>query len=127
MTNPARARVDYMLKCQGCHQPDGAGNPANTPPLRNHVARFLSVTGGREFLVQVPGVASTDLSDDRLAEVLNWSLLQFDAANVPQSFKPYSSTEVGALRKRPLRLERMSVRETLIAAIEEMSAKQHRK
>uniref|UniRef100_B0T7F7 Cytochrome c, class I n=1 Tax=Caulobacter sp. (strain K31) TaxID=366602 RepID=B0T7F7_CAUSK len=125
VANPAGARIDYMLKCQGCHQPDGMGNTTNTPPLKNEVARFLSVPGGREFLVRVPGVASTDLKDDRLAELLNWTLFQFDGANVPRDFTPYTASEVGRLRKRPFRLERMPARDALVAAIEELSAAKH--
>lgn len=121
VVDPARARVNYMLKCQGCHQPDGSGNATNTPPLRNQVARFLWAPGGREFLVQVPGVASADLSDEKLAEVLNWTLWSFDAANVPPDFKSYTTEEVGRLRKRPLRLDRIAVREALVAAIEKSS------
>lgn len=118
VTHPARARVDYMLKCQGCHQPGGTGNPAHTPALTGEVARFLAVPGGREFLGRVPGVASTDLDDARLAELLNWTLYRFDAGHLPVGFKPYTAAEVGALRKNPLRLERLETRNRLIAEME---------
>ena len=54
------AQVDYMLNCQGCHLPDGSGFPARqVPDLRNRMGSFLSVPGGREYLVQVPGTAQT--------------------------------------------------------------------
>ncbi|MDE2412143.1 MAG: cytochrome C [Sphingomonadales bacterium] len=118
VTNPTQAHIDYMLKCQGCHQPNGAGNAANTPPLTNEVARFLLVPGGREFLGRVPGVASTDLDDARLAELLNWTLYRFDGAHVPADFRPYTAAEIGALRKAPLRLERLETRNRLIAQME---------
>ena len=117
VTRPDRARVDYILKCQGCHQPDGSGNVANTPPLKGEVAKFLAVPGGREFLGRVPGVASTDLDDARLAELLNWTLQHYDPAHLPAGFKPYTAAEVGALRKAPLRLERLEARNRLIAEI----------
>lgn len=126
VASPARARVNYMLKCQGCHQPDGTGNATNTPPLRDHVAGFLSAPGGREFLVRVPGVASTDLTDEALAELLNWTLLRFDGANVPRDFTPYTAREVGDLRKRPLRLERAAVRDALVAAIGKSRARRQK-
>jgi hypothetical protein len=117
VAHPARARVDYMLKCQGCHHPDGSGNIANTPPLTGEVGKFLAVPGGREFLGRVPGVASTDLDDARLAELLNWTLYTFDRGHMPANFSPYSAEELGALRKQPLRLERAEMRESLIRAI----------
>ena len=100
-TEPAEA--DYMLNCQGCHLPDGSGFPARqVPDLRNQMGRFLSVPGGREFLVQVPGSAQTALNDADLAHLLNWMLLRFSAAQLPANFQPYTAAEVGALRKQPL-------------------------
>jgi mono/diheme cytochrome c family protein len=115
VTNPQRARIDYMLKCQGCHRPDGSGDLTSTPPLAGEVAKFLVIPEGREFLGRVPGVASANLSDERLAEVLNYSLYRFDAAHVPAGFKPYTAAEVAALRKAPLRLDRADTRARLIA------------
>ena len=92
-----------MLNCQGCHLPDGSGFPARqVPDLRNQMGRFLSVPGGREFLVQVPGSAQTVLNDTDLARLLNWMVVRFSAAQVPADFQPYSATEVGVLRKTPL-------------------------
>lgn len=110
-----QAHSDYKLKCQGCHRPDGSGDLVSNPPMNGHVARFLSVPGGREFLGRVPGVATVDLDDGRLANLLNWTLYRFDRENLPDDFKPYSATEISALRKRPLRAERAAVREGLVA------------
>lgn len=117
VTNPRQAEVDYMLKCRGCHQPGGEGNQVNTPPLHNQVARFLGVPGGREFLGRVPGVASTDLDDVRLAQLLNWTLYRFDAGHLPANFTPYTPAEMRALRQEPLRLERLEARNRLVAAL----------
>lgn len=117
--NPAQARIDWMLKCQGCHRPDGGGDSTSTPPLKGEVARFLSVKGGREFVGRVPGVAMTDLDDRRLAQLVNWTLYRFDAGHVPADFKPYSEAEIGALRRDPLRLGRVQTRADLIARMGE--------
>lgn len=119
VANAGQARIDYILKCQGCHQPEGDGDLAHTPPLKGEVARFLHVPGGREFLARVPGVASVDLSDARLAQLLNWTVQRFDRANVPASFEPYSAEEVARLRRQPLRLEREATRASLVAAMGE--------
>jgi hypothetical protein len=118
VSNMHRAKIDYILKCQGCHQPDGSGNAVNTPPLQGEVARFLAVPGGREFLGRVPGVASTDLDDQRLANVLNWTLYRFDPSHIPGDFKPYTAAELADLRKAPLRLDRLAVRAELTARLQ---------
>lgn len=110
-----QAHVDYMLKCQGCHRPDGSGDDRSNPPLAGMVARFLAVPGGREFLGRVPGVATTNLDDARLANLVNWTLYRFDAAHLPRDFKPYSAAELHALRQSPLRLDRAETRARLVA------------
>lgn len=117
VANPQQAQIDYILKCQGCHQPEGGGDIAHTPPLNGEVARFLQVPGGREFLARVPGVASVDLSDARLAQLLNWTLQRFDRSNMPADFAPYSAGEIAQLRRQPLRLEREATRASLLAAM----------
>lgn len=119
VSNPGQAHIDYMLKCQGCHQPEGGGDIARTPPLNGEVARFLQVPGGREFLARVPGVASVDLNDARLAQLLNWTIQRFDRGNMPADFRPYSAEEIARLRRHPLRLEREQTRADLVAAMGE--------
>jgi mono/diheme cytochrome c family protein len=96
-------RADYMVSCQGCHLADGGGFPKKgVPKMTGFVGKFLTVPGGREFLVQVPGSAQSDLSDDRLANVLNWILTTFSAAQIPANFVPYSAKEVKRLRNSPI-------------------------
>tara|TARA_R110000868_G_scaffold3471_3_gene22274 strand:- start:6343 stop:6759 length:417 start_codon:yes stop_codon:yes gene_type:complete len=89
---------DYMLKCMGCHGPEGAAVTGKVPPLKDHVARFLGVEGGRAFLVQVPGARQTPLNDKAVADLLNWLVVHFDAAHVPADFVPYTEQEVKTLR-----------------------------
>jgi len=54
--------VNYMIHCMGCHLPDGSGNPPEVPDTRGEMGRLLSVEGGREYLVQVPGAAQAPIS-----------------------------------------------------------------
>ncbi|ALH79340.1 cytochrome C [Sphingopyxis macrogoltabida] len=115
VANPARARQNWILTCQGCHRADATGSPQTTPTMAGFVAQFLQVPGGREYLAQVPGVATAALSDEALAEVLNWSLLRFDPAHVPGDFTPYTPAEVGRLRLKPLRTEAAAVRAGMVA------------
>jgi mono/diheme cytochrome c family protein len=106
-------RVLYMLHCQGCHRPDGSGLPGAVPALRGQVARFLTVPGGREFLVRVPGSASAPVDDAGLAAVLNWIVARFGPAVDAASAAPYTADEVGRLRRDPL-LDVASTRAVLI-------------
>lgn len=115
VSNPARARQHWILQCQGCHRPDASGTPATTPAMAGIIGKFLSVPGGREYLAQVPGVATAALSDADLAEVLNWTLARFDPAHVPADFRPYTAAEMAALRKNVLRVEAARVRARLAA------------
>ena len=72
------------------------------PRLRGSVGKFLRVKGGREYLIRVPGVATTPLDDAALAELMNWLLQEFSAAELPADFAPYTAAEVASLRRRPL-------------------------
>ena len=99
--NPARAKFNYQLFCQGCHTPDGMGVKA-VPRMKDHVGYFLETRAGREYLVRVPGSATSALNDRQLAEVLNWIIIEFAGDSADPDFAPYSADEVRALRKTPL-------------------------
>jgi len=92
----------YTIECQGCHLSDGSGGLASIPSLDGQVGRFLDVAGGREYLVRVPGVALSSLSDRDLADVLNWVLQRFGPAESVQRNAPYTAAEVAQLRAQPL-------------------------
>ena len=94
-----RARANYQLHCQGCHLPDASGFPGKVPRMRNFVGYFLHSQEGREFLVQVPGVAASRLSDAQITEVMNWLLLTYSSPQLPQDFEPFTEIEVAALRE----------------------------
>ena len=115
VTNEARARMNWMLHCQGCHQADAKGSlAARTPAMAGEVARFLDVAGGREYLTRVPGVANAGLPDDQLAELLNWTLATFDAGHMPDAFAPFSAGDIAAGRKAPLVSEAARIREEIM-------------
>lgn len=106
-------RVNYMTNCQGCHLPNGEGMTGKVPAMRGFLANFLTVPGGREYLVQVPGVANSTLGDAELAAMMNWLIPEM-GPSIPAEFKPYSAGEIGALRKKRLQ-DVNSMRADLIA------------
>jgi cytochrome c553 len=105
-TGAAQQRDDpeflYELHCSGCHKRDGSGQGVFVPRLQGQVAQFLHKPGGREFLIRVPGVAQSMLSDKQVADVTNWALVRFDSENIPVNFKPITEKEVASLRQKPL-------------------------
>lgn len=118
-------QFNYMIHCQGCHLPDGSGFPAhNVPDLRDHLGKFLFVEGGREFIVQVPGSAQSDLDDQALAELLNWMLLTFSPKQIPSDLKLYTEQEVAQLRQHPLTYV-TQVRNELLLKIENHEKHNH--
>ncbi len=96
-----RARVNYMLNCQGCHLADGRGI-GDIPEMKNFVGNFLRVPGGREYLVRVPGSANAPLNDALLAELLNWMLMEMSASELPTDWQPYTAAEVASYRATTL-------------------------
>jgi mono/diheme cytochrome c family protein len=91
--------INYLQFCQGCHRADGSGSRSNdVPDLRGSVGNFLYLKEGRDFLVQVAGVAQAPISDVELAELMNWTLYKFGASEMPDLFVPYDAEEVQKLR-----------------------------
>jgi hypothetical protein len=109
-------QINYILHCQGCHLPDGAGTPGKVPALKRQAGRFLHVPGGREYLIQVPGTAQSALSDSEVAAVLNWILQNFSKDELPDKFAPYSTEEISRYRRKPL-ADASAVRAGLMAKL----------
>lgn len=114
-----RANINYMLNCQGCHGQSGSESlDGAVPALKDYVANFLRVPGGREFLVQVPGSANAAISDAALAELLNWILQTQSSAQLPAAFEPFTTVEVQKLRQNP-EADVVGTRAALVHAIEQ--------
>ena len=97
--SPRAARSQYLQYCSGCHLPDGGGAPASgVPALRERLADFLRIDGGRQYIVQVPGVMNTPLGDAETAALMNWLVQAMSPDGVPQGFLPYTASEVAVLR-----------------------------
>jgi len=96
--NEQRARVNYMIHCQGCHLPEAAGYPGKVPRMRDFVGYFLHSREGREFIIRVPGVSTSSLANDEVTELMNWLLLTYSAPQLPEDFVPFTVDEVAALR-----------------------------
>ena len=111
------ARLNWILNCQGCHGMNGRGAPGHVGAMENSVARFLSVDGGREFLIRVPGVAFSPLGDQEVADLMNWLLPVLDPAHLPADFVPYTVEEVARLRRPPF-VNVPALRARLIAELE---------
>ncbi len=109
-----QARLDYMQNCQGCHLADGQGLIGSVPSMKNHLDKFLSVPGGREFLVQVPGSANSPLNDLKLANLLNWLLVTMSEQPLADSFTAYTQAEVHKLRQSLL-VDVTKIRADLVA------------
>ncbi len=96
-----RTQFNYQMFCQGCHTPDGSG-AKSVPRMKGHVGLFLNSAAGREYLVRVPGSATSALNDKELADVLNWILVEFAGNSLNENYRPYAPAEVARLRQNPL-------------------------
>lgn len=112
----AGARLDYALKCKGCHGLWGQGTPGHVPRLEGFVGLFTHLPEGRDYLVRVPGVARSVLDDVRLTAVLNWVLETYGREQVAPSFRPFTVDEVAAARRRPLE-DRKGLRDRMLAEL----------
>ena len=98
----ADVRSDYLLHCGGCHLPDGRGAPPKVPDFRNELSWLLTTQQGRDYLVQVPGASQAPVSDERLGQIVNWLLTEYNAETLPADFRPLTTEEVSAARRHVL-------------------------
>jgi len=98
----ADPKVDYLLHCSGCHMPDGSGLASVVPTLHEVIGRMVAEPAGRAYIVRVPGVSQAPIDDQKLAEVINWMLLEFSSETLPNNFKPFTVREVARARSQQL-------------------------
>jgi hypothetical protein len=97
-----RARQNYMLHCMGCHGETGVGLTGKVPSMRGTLAMLSHSPQGRYYVLRVPGVTQSTLSDADLAEVLNWSLRAFSDAKAHEDVPAFTADEIATARKQPL-------------------------
>jgi hypothetical protein len=97
-----RPQSNYLLSCGGCHGENGVSNSRLVPDLRDQVGFYLNIPEGREYLVRLPNVAFSIMSDQELTDVLNFMVFHIGGASVPAHSAPYTIAEVARLRKQPL-------------------------
>jgi hypothetical protein len=109
--------TNYRLYCMGCHVADGSGLEGKVPSMRGTLAPLSMRPEGRRFLVQVPGVAQSPLSNAEVATLLNWMLANL-AAPAPAAAEGdiAAFTEAEVARYRAERL--LNVRATRAKLLE---------
>jgi hypothetical protein len=112
--------VNFQLHCMGCHLGDGSGQPGRVPSLRRSLVTLSMSREGRDYIVRVPGVAQSPLSNEDTAVMLNWMLRNLSDLAVPIGFTDYSAAEIRGLRDRPL-TQVKAVRARLLKAVENKS------
>ncbi len=109
---------NYLQSCGGCHGIQGRSAIGLVPQLRDRVGWFLCTPDGRDFIVQLPDVAFAGVSDQELADVLNFMMFDLGGASTPKSAKPYSAAEVKQLRESsPLRTGLRARRQEVVNAL----------
>jgi mono/diheme cytochrome c family protein len=91
----------YQLHCMGCHGANGSGDATRVPSVNQAMLRFAATAEGRNYLIRVPGIATSPLSDADLTALLNWMLKDF---GTPSAAPPadFSIAEVADARRHPL-------------------------
>lgn len=119
IADPAQARSDYMENCSGCHGLNGNSAPAELPVLRDRVGYFLCTPDARAYLIRLPNIAHSRISDNgQLADLLNYVVFALGGTSAPAAAPPFTAEEV--TRERPRALNDVSLkalRATLVARV----------
>jgi hypothetical protein len=96
------AQSYYLEGCGGCHGVEGRSFAPRVPDLAGHAGYFLCTPAGRDYLVQLPNVAYTHTDSKKLADVMNFVVFDLGHGSAPPAAKPYTASEVAALRAKPI-------------------------
>lgn len=126
----------FQGNCAICHQANAAGLPGMYPPLADSIGSYVAIPAGRAYLVHVvsfgmngpisvhdelyQGVMQPwpQLSDNDLAEVLNYVLTTFNTKLLPKDFTPLTAKEVTKYRAaNPSMSDVYSERSTLLKTL----------
>jgi hypothetical protein len=109
---------DYVEHCSGCHGMQGNSAPAEIPVLRDRVGYFLCTRQGRDYLIRLPNVAYSAITDNQeLADMMNFVVFGLGGNSAPKGAKPFTAPEVARLRRKALATQ------SLIAARADVVAK----
>ncbi|MGZ8251030.1 MAG: c-type cytochrome [Methylophilaceae bacterium] len=96
MAGSRSASSNYILRCAGCHGMDGSGSSIGGIPSLGLIKSFTSDAEGRMYVMHVPGVVNSSLSNQEIADVVNYAVEKWGAKDVP--FQHFSLEEVTRLR-----------------------------
>ncbi len=101
-TEMTLAQSDYVEHCGGCHGVQGDAAPANLPSLRGRVGWFMCTPETRAYLLRLPNVARSRITDnEELADLLNFMIFGLGGASTPQGTRPFTGAEVASGRANP--------------------------
>jgi hypothetical protein len=112
ITDPVLARSDYVENCGGCHGVQGVSAPAKLPQLRDRVGYFMCTPEARAYLIRLPNVAHSRITDNQqLADLVNFVVFGLGGASTPPDARPFNAEEVAherqfALSSTSLKAER---------------------
>ena len=92
-------KANYLLRCSGCHGTKGAGTvEGGIPPFPGFVGPLVSDDAGRTYVMHVPGVVGSSLSDAEIAAVLNYVVGNWSDGTPA----PFTTEEVVRRRAEPM-------------------------
>lgn len=69
------AHTNYILRCVGCHGFDGMGSKVGgVPAFPGSIGALARSGDGRTYLLHVPGVVNSSLTNAEIAQVMNFIL-----------------------------------------------------
>jgi hypothetical protein len=103
MIDPELAQSDFVEQCAGCHGVRGSSIPAHLPELKDRVGYFMCTPESRAYLLRLPNVAHSRLTDNaQLADLMNYVVFVLGGKSAPPGAKPFTAEEVAHERQFPL-------------------------
>jgi hypothetical protein len=113
------ARIGLCRTLQRLPRHAGQFRAGRYSGLRDRVGYFMCSPEGRDYLIRLPNVAYSAITDNQeLANMMNFVVFGLGGASAPKGAKPFTSAEVARLRTRAFATQSLiSAREQIVGKL----------
>jgi hypothetical protein len=95
-------RGTYLVRCGGCHGPDGLSRTSLIPDLKDKAGYFLCDPAGRDYVSRLPNIVFSRITDAEMAALMNYVSFDLGGGSAPPHARAFTAGELGRARRNAL-------------------------
>lgn len=95
-------RGTYLVRCGGCHGPDGLSRTSLIPDLKDKAGYFLCDAEGRDYVSRLPNIVFSRITDAEMAALMNYVSFDLGGGSAPPRARAFTPRELARTRRNAL-------------------------